>query len=140
MGHSKTYKLFVFSFLLLFSFFHVGYATVEYICSMGMEMEELRCTNCHPEHEQFSGKATIVSNDITGCCNVVVAKTEIIDTYVVNHSDIHSFIEHALYFDSLVLSPEETHIVHYFDNTTPDLPLFNLHGISTSIQYSSFLR
>jgi hypothetical protein len=139
MKNSMAYRLFVFSFLLLFSFFHVGFAAVEYLCSMGMEMEAPVCSSCHSELERTFGQ-TIIINNGNSCCNAVVTKTETIDTYIFNQSEVLSIIKHALTSDFLDLSPEETHIVNYLDFTTPDLPLFNLHGISTSIQYSSFLR
>jgi len=135
-----TYRLFVFSYLLLFSFFHVGFAAVEYLCSMGMEMEAPVCSSCHSNHEPVSGKVTVATKGTTPCCDVVVTKTETIDAYVNNQLKVHTFIENGISSGNTEYTPEEKPIVKFINSSTPVLPLFNLHGISTSIQYTSFLR
>jgi len=140
MGHSKTYKLFVFSFLLLFSFFHVGYATVEYICSMGMEMETSVCSSCHPEPEPLNSKVVISATSGSSCCKTVVTEKGRFDSYISNSFKPPIDNTHNLTPIGIILNPEENPVTFPGANDAPMIPHYNLHGISTSVQYSSSLQ
>ncbi len=140
MKNSTTYKVFVLSFLVLFSFFHVGFAAVEYICSMGMDMEAPVCTNCHPDHEPAKNTPVIVSVNNTECCNVVVTKTKTFDNYIANTLNLSQIIVYNVTPVEVVTTPDEKPVFTSLDTTDPIQSIYDLHGISTSIHFSSFLR
>ncbi len=139
MRNSLRYKIFLIVFLILFSFFHVGYAAVEYLCGMGMDMNSPNCVSCHTDTPQTDGMSMILSSSDNRCCTSTVKSIDTVDTYTIDSNHTHSPFEHAIaHLDTLV--PEQT-AINTFTDFSPDLlPSYTLMGICTSIQYSSFLR
>ncbi|GEM_PF-1898649 len=140
MKNSISYRVFVVAFLLLFSFFHVGFAAVEYICSMGMEMEKPVCNSCHPGHEPANNSSVIITGTNTECCNVVVTETKTFDNYIANTVNPSQIIVYNVTPVDVVATPDEKPVFTALDTTDSIQPIFDLHGIGTSIHFSSFLR
>lgn len=140
MNHSISYKVFVYLFLLLFSFLHVGYATVEYICSMGMQMDTTVCPSCYPDYEPTENRIALISSSGISCCERVVNKTETIDNYISNNYKLSIINTYHVSPVGIVVNPEENQIPPCRENDDPLIPHYTLHGISTSFQYTSSLR
>jgi hypothetical protein len=137
--HLPYYRVCVLSFILVFSFFHVGYAAIEYICSMGMEMKTPLCAECHPDDGKFANEVSLTISESSPCCTVVVTETRTIGTYMITPVDIHNFIEYAAAVVIVPVTPKENSAIPYYFPELPYIPIFNLHGINTSLQYSSSL-
>ena len=140
MKNSISYRVFVVAFLLLFSFFHVGFAAVEYICSMGMDMDEPVCNSCHPGHETANNYSVMIGDTNAECCNVVVSKTKTFDNYIANTVNPSQIIVYNVTPFDVVATPDEKPVFTALDTTDSIQPIFDLHGIGTSIHFSSFLR
>jgi hypothetical protein len=134
-----SYKLTAFSFILLFSFFHTGYAAVSYYCGMGMEMDSPSCTSCHPSSLSAPDVPFLSSAKITECCSTAVTSIEKLDTYIPNPTNIKTTVEISLSHIDIIVSTPVIPIVTNVDSNDL-LPAFTSLGMSTSIFYSSFLR
>jgi hypothetical protein len=137
--NTLTYKLTVISFIVLFAFFHTGYAAVSYYCGMGMEMDSPICTSCQPASTSATGIPILSSAIITGCCNTAVTSIEKLDMYIPNPTDVKTTVESSLSYIDIIVSTPVIPIVTNVDSNDI-LPAFTSLGMSTSIFYSSFLR
>lgn len=140
MSYSHTYRFFVAAFVLIFSFSHVGYAAVEYICSMGMEMETSVCTNCHEGNSPAANTMLIRGTASFYCCTVVTTTLTTVDSYTYNPIHIHSIIESTIIANRIDVSDGDDNRIHYPEPFKSISPPYSLHGINTSIQYTSSLR
>jgi hypothetical protein len=141
MKSSLKYRTAVIGFLLVFSFFHVGYAAVEYICAMGMEMETPECSGCHPDSKTSTREAAFTSGMSPQCCSVVVMKSETIDMYVAHPLDIGAILDHTRSVKPVPIPDSDSPELSVTSITDESfIPLFDLHGVSTSITFSAFLR
>jgi hypothetical protein len=141
MHSVKSHRTFTIAFLLLFIFFHSGYAVIEYYCQMGMDIDASVCKACHPDHPPSGSNYSIKNASNTSCCETVLLKLDKVDTYTTTSNDVRIIVESTHTPTNAIVKDDNLPSFYLLTLFTEGLiPSYQLKGIYTSIHFSSYLR